>query len=177
MAPASLRGTFRNSVFDDPPSLAAKNLPGVGNIALACTCVAGRQPQHHTIVYASVGIEHLARRIDRLEYREVLLVGAAPAKAHEREVSCSRNFPLLVGAHPVLKERRQLDCVSDAILYCKSPLATQGHPKLESTKATSESRTVVGQAVRVVLGAQILRNETKGPAERLRTTRPERRAV
>src|SRR5439155_18298574 len=107
----------------------------------------------------------------------VLLVGGDTAEADERESARRGELPAVGVADPALEEPGEPQVLADQRLKPLAAQATEHGPQLQRAEASAERGPVVGEALRLVRGAQVLRDEAERPPQRLRPAAPEGRAV
>src|SRR5215207_11367174 len=123
-----------------PSRFPFENVPGVAHVGFGRARAADCQPQRVATVQLGVREEDLARRVDALEQRLVLLVRALATEADEREWARRGHLPTGLGANPRLEERGQLDRPADPALQPLAPVGAQNSPELERPELAPERR-------------------------------------
>src|ERR687883_537831 len=148
------------------PRFSLQDVPGAPHVGLRRPCVADRESQDVATVELRVGHEDLAGRVHALEERLVLLVGGVTAEADEREAPRRSGLPTVGLADPALEELGEPHVLADHRLEPLAPVAAQHRPQLQRPEAAAERGPVVGEAVGLVGGAQVLRHKAERASQR-----------
>src|SRR5581483_3978702 len=135
------------------------------------------KPEREAALEPRVREKDLTAAIRPLEDLLVLLVRPVAPEDHEREPERCHQLPLGALLHPAGEEPGEPDVLAVDRTQAFGAVAAEDGPELERPEAPAESRPVLGERIRVLRRAQVLRDERERLPKLLRPRRPEKRAV